>query len=354
MPFIHLHNHSDYSLLDGACKIKDLLKCASEQKMEALAITDHGNMFGTINFYRAAKKQGIKPIIGVEAYVAPRSRKEKSKTDRSDNSYHLILLVKNLTGYRNLLKLVSIGYLEGFYYRPRIDHEVLKEYHDGIIAMSACLQGEVAQAIVKGNIELAKQKAESYRDIFGDDFYLEMQNHEIPDEKIAAEGVQYLSKELSIPLVITNDIHYMRKEHHKPHDALVCIQTGKELDDPDRLKIETEELYFKSEQEMRELFISHQEALDITKEIANKCDLQLEFGKTYLPKYEIPSDHEADNLEDYLRQVARQNLEKRYPEITPEIEERFNFELAVIHKMGYPGYFLIVKDIYLPKYLQVQ
>ena len=344
MPFIHLHNHSDYSLLDGACKIKDLLKCASEQKMEALAITDHGNMFGTINFYRAAKKQGIKPIIGVEAYVAPRSRKEKSKTDRSDNSYHLILLVKNLTGYRNLLKLVSIGYLEGFYYRPRIDHEVLKEYHDGIIAMSACLQGEVAQAIVKGNIELAKQKAESYRDIFGDDFYLEMQNHEIPDEKIAAEGVQYLSKELSIPLVITNDIHYMRKEHHKPHDALVCIQTGKELDDPDRLKIETEELYFKSEQEMRELFTSHQEALDITKEIANKCDLQLEFGKTYLPKYEIPSDHEADNLEDYLKQVARQNLEKRYPEITPEIEERFNFELEVIHKMGYPGYFLIVKD----------
>lgn len=344
MSFVHLHNHSDYSLLDGACKIKDLVKRAVKNNMDALAITDHGNMFGSINFYRTATKEGIKPIIGVEAYVAPRSRKEKVKTDRSDNSYHLILLAKDLTGYRNLMKLVSIGYLEGFYYRPRIDHEVLREYHEGIIAMSACLQGEVSQAIVKGNMEQAKQKAEAYRDIFGDDFYLEIQNHHISEEKIAAEGLQYLSQEMSIPLVITNDIHYMDREHHMPHDALVCIQTGKEIDDPDRLKMSTEELYFKSEQEMRELYPNHPEALDTTVEIANKCDLQLEFGKPFLPNYEIPSDHKADTLEQYLKHVAREGLERRYPEITPEIEERFNFELKVIDQMGYPGYFLIVKD----------
>jgi DNA polymerase-3 subunit alpha len=342
--FVHLHNHSHYSLLDGACRINDLVSCAAKLNMPALALTDHGNMFGAIEFYRTAKVAGIKPIIGVETYVAPRSRKDKAKSDHGDNSYHLLLLAKDQTGYRNLMKLVSIGFLEGFYYRPRIDHEVLKECHEGIIAMSACLKGEVSQAIVKGNMELAKTRAEAYRDIFGDDFYLEMQNHKIEEEKTAAEGLQYLSKELDIPLAITNDIHYMKREHHMPHDALICIQTGKEMDDPDRLKFRTEELYFKSEEEMRELFSDHQDALDITGEIAEKCNLLLDFHDTYLPSFEIPGESKSKNLDEYLRELAWKGLQERYDNITPEIEERFEFELGVINHMGFPGYFLIVND----------
>lgn len=341
--FIHLHNHSHFSLLDGACRINDLINRAVKMNMPALAITDHGNMFGAIEFYSTARKKGIKPIIGVEAYVAPRSRKDKSK-ENGDNSFHLLLLAKNLQGYRNLMKLVSIGYLEGFYYRPRIDHEALREYHDGIIAMSACLSGEVNKAILDGNMELAKTRTENYRAIFGEDFFLEIQNHGLDEDKTATEGLNYLSKELDIPLVVTNDIHYMTREHHMPHDALICIQTGKEIDDPNRLKIETDELYFKSEEEMRSLFPDHPDALKMTVEIAEKCNLQLDFDKTHLPNFEIPADDESENLEQYLRSLAWQGLQARYDEITPEIEKRFEFETEVINQMGYPGYFLIVKD----------
>ncbi len=344
MSFVHLHTHSHFSLLDGACKIDKLVKQAADYGMPALALTDHGNMFGAVEFYQNAVKAGIKPIIGVEAYIAPRSRKEKSKERKGDYSYHIILLAKNLTGYRNLMKLVSIGYLEGFYYKPRIDLEVLREYHEGIIALSSCLQGEIPKAIVQDNIEKAKQKAEAYLQIFGEDFYLEIQNHGIPEEKKAAEGILFLSKELSIPVVVTNDVHYLQRDHHKPHDVLLCIQTSRDLDDPGRLKYSTQDLYFKSQEEMAALFPEYPDALSRTLEVAEKCNLELDFKQTHLPDFKIPEDSKAATLEDYLREVAWEGLKKRYSEITPEIEERFNHELNIINQMGYPGYFLIVKD----------
>lgn len=342
--FVHLHNHSHYSLLDGACKIGDLVERAVNYNMPAIALTDHGNMFGHLEFYLQAVKKGIKPIIGVEAYIAPRSRKEKQKSEKKDHSYHIILLAKNRTGYKNLMKLVSIGFTEGFYYKPRIDLEVLRHYHEGLIALTACIKGEVPRAIIQGNLEAAREKAEQYRDIFGDDFYLEIQDHGIPEEKVAAEGMKYLSETLSIPIVATNDIHYLNREHYESHDILLCIQTSKDIDDPSRLKYSTQTLYFKNEEEMRELFPDNPDVIDRTMEVAEKCNLELDFDKTYLPKYDIPPESSATNLEEYLREIAWQGLQERYPEITPEIEERFNYELGVINQMGYPGYFLIVKD----------
>ena len=342
--FVHLHNHSHYSLLDGACKIGDLIERAVKNNMPAIALTDHGNMFGHLEFYLKAVKKGIKPIIGVEAYIAPRSRKEKKKSEKKDHSYHIVLLVKNGTGYKNLMKLISIGFTEGFYYKPRIDLEVLRQYHEGLIALTACIKGEVPHAIIQGNLEAAQKKAEQYRDIFGDDFYLEIQNHGIPEEKVAAGGLKYLSESLSIPIVATNDIHYLNREHYESHDILLCIQTSKNIDDPSRLKYSTRTLYFKTEEEMRELFPDNPDVIDRTMEVAEKCNLELDFDKTYLPRYEIPRESSAQNLEEYLREVAWEGLQKRYPEITPEIEERFDYELDIINQMGYPGYFLIVKD----------
>jgi len=312
--------------------------------MSSLALTDHGNMFGSVEFYRAAKQAGIKPIIGVEAYIAPRGRKEKTKSEKKDNSFHIILLAKNSTGYKNLLKLVSIGFLEGFYYKPRIDMEVLHEYHDGLIALSSCIHGEIPHAIIQGDLEGAKKKAEAYLDVFGEDFYLEIQDHGIPEEKVAAEGMNFLSDTLSIPIVATNDIHYLNREHYKAHDVLLCIQTSKDYDDPNRMKYSTETLYFRTEEEMRALFPENLDAIERTIEVAEKCNLELDFDKTFLPNFEIPSESKAKNLEEYLREVAWNGLQKRYSEITPEIEERFNYELQVINQMGYPGYFLIVKD----------
>ncbi|MFQ5706061.1 MAG: DNA polymerase III subunit alpha [bacterium] len=343
--FIHLHNHSHYSLLDGACKVDDLVAAAVENGMPALALTDHGNMFGAIEFFKKAKKAGIKPIIGVEAYVAPGSRKErKSSRGISDTSYHLVLLAKNLEGYRNLMRLVSIGYLEGFYYRPRVDKEVLAKYHEGLIALSACLKGEVASQLLKKGFQEAKESALEYREIFGDDFYLEIQNHGIRDEDRARAGVKELGQELNIPIVATNDIHYLKQDHCLPHDVLICIQTGKDRDDPNRLRYSTDQIYFKSEEEMRQAFVEHAEALSTTAEIADKCNLELDFERTHLPRFEIPADTDAETLEEFLEKLTYQGARSLFEVISPEVEERLQHELAIINKMGYAGYFLIVMD----------
>ncbi|MFQ5602035.1 MAG: DNA polymerase III subunit alpha [bacterium] len=343
--FIHLHNHSHYSLLDGACKIEDLIKAAQETGMPALALTDHGNMFGAIEFYKKARSKGLKPIIGVETYVAPGSRKEKKSTKGiSDTSYHLVLLAKNKEGYQNLMRLVSIGYLEGFYYRPRIDKEVLQKYSQGLIAMSACLKGEVPYKLLKYDYDTAKKAALEYQNIFKDDYYLEIQNHGIKKEDLAREGIYALSQELSIPLVATNDIHYLKREHCSPHDVLICLQTGKDRDDPKRLRYTTDQIYFKTQEEMAQTFAQYSEAISITADIADKCNLEFDFKVTHLPKFEIPADAEQTTLEDYLEYLTFQGARERFDEITPEIEERLRHELGIINKMGYAGYFLIVMD----------
>ncbi len=343
--YIHLHNHSHYSLLDGACRIPDLVDAAVQSDMPALALTDHGNMFGAIEFYKTAKKMGIKPIIGVEAYVAPRSRKDrKAPTGVADTSFHLVLLAKNFVGYQNLMRLVSIGYLEGFYYRPRVDKEMLQKYHEGIIALSACLKGEVPYYLLHRGYDAAKKSAEQYRDIFGDDYYLELQNHGIKEEDEARKGVVELSQELSIPLVITNDIHYLKKEHYSPHDVLICLQTGKNRDDPKRLRYTTDEIYFKTQSEMENTFSGFEEALNTTADIADKCDLVIDFKTLYLPKYEIPEEEPCDVLDDYLEKLVYEGARKRFGEITQDVEERLKHELGIIKTMRYPGYFLIVMD----------
>lgn len=343
--YIHLHNHSHYSLLDGACKIKDLISATVKCEMPALALTDHGNMFGAIEFYQTARKNDVKPIIGVEAYVAPRSRKER-KADKgiAETSFHLVLLAKNFTGYQNLMRLVSIGYLEGFYYRPRLDKEVLSKYSEGIIALSACLKGEVPYKLLNKSYEEGRQAALEYREIFKDDYYLEIQNHGIPEQKQMQDGIVQLSKELSLPLVATNDIHYLKKEHYLPHDVLICIQTGKDRDDPKRLRYGTDEIYFKNQSDMADTFPELSEALNMTAEIANKCNLNLDFDKTYLPKYEIPAHESATTLDAYLEKLAFAGAEDRFGEITAAVEERLRHELNIINEMGYPGYFLIVMD----------
>lgn len=343
--FIHLHNHSHYSLLDGACKIEGLVGEAVKNEMSALALTDHGCMFGAIDFYKTSRKHDVKPIIGVEAYIAPGSRKErKYKHGISATSFHLVLLAKNEIGYQNLMRLVSIGYLEGFYYRPRIDREVLKEYCEGIVALSACLKGEVAYSYLKKDYDAAKQMAMEYREIFGDDFYLEIQNHGIPDEKLARDAVVELSKHLSIPVVATNDIHYLKQEHYLPHDCLICLQTGKDRDDPKRLRYTTDQIYFKSEQEMREAFSEYPDAVDCTRDVAAKCNLELDFGQIHLPVYEIPPDETVTTLDDYLQKLSYSGARKRFGEITADVDERLKHELNIIKTMGYSGYFLIVMD----------
>ncbi len=346
LSFVHLHNHSHYSLLDGACRIEDLVDAAKRCNMPALALTDHGNMFGAIEFYKTCTKAGIKPVIGVEAYMAPRSRKEKSlqKGNVSDASYHLVLLAKNFAGYQNMMRLVSIGFLEGFYYRPRIDREVLQKYHDGLIVLSACLKGEVAYKMLHEGYEAARTVALEYREIFGDDYYLEIHKHNIPEEDQVRHGVLELSKELSIPVVATNDTHYLKREHSMPHDVLICLQTGKDRDDPTRLRYTTDEIYFKSAEEMQATFSDQPDALNLSAEIAAKCDLKLDFKKVYLPTYKIPEPNNNLTLDDYLEKLAWEGVKKRYANVTPEIENRLRHELAVIKQTGYAGYFLIVQD----------
>ena len=340
--FVHLHIHSEYSLLDGANRIKDLPIRAKELGMDAMAITDHGVMFGAIDFYKACKAAGVKPIIGCEVYVAPRTRHDKDP--ELDSKYnHLILLAKDNNGYKNLAKLVSLGYTEGFYYKPRIDKEILEKYHEGLVCCSACLAGEVNQAILRNDMEEAKKVALWFKNVFGDDYYLEIQNNGIKEQVLVNQKLIELSRELDIPLVATNDAHYLKREDAYNHEVLLCIQTGKRMNYPDRMRFETDELYVKSPEEMSEYFKNVPEAIENTVKIADKCNVEFEFGHTILPNYDVPEGYNTHF--DYLKKLCDDGLIKRYGKsISTEIQERANYELSVIEKMGYVDYFLIVWD----------
>ena len=339
--FVHLHIHSEYSLLDGANRIKDLPVRAKELGMDAIALTDHGVMYGAIDFYKACKKEGIKPIIGCEVYVAMRSRFDK-EPNIDNKYYHLILLAKNNEGYKNLSKLVSLGFLDGYYYKPRIDKEILEKYHDGLICLSACLAGEINQKLLNGKEEDAEQAALWHKNLFGEDYYIEIQNNGIQEQVLANQKLVKLARKLDIPLVATNDAHYLKKEDAYNHEVLLCIQTGKRMSDPDRMKFDTDELYVKSPEEMSEYFSSFPDAIENTVKIAEKCNVEFEFGHTILPNYDVPPEFATHY--DYLKKLCDDGLKKRYSEITPEIQERADYELSVIKKMGYVDYYLIVWD----------
>ena len=342
MAFTHLHVHTEYSLLDGSNKIKEYVKRVKELGMDAAAITDHGVMYGCIDFYKEANANGIKPIIGCEVYVAPNSRFDKEITGGEDRYYHLVLLAENNQGYSNLMKIVSKGFTEGYYYRPRVDFEVLKKYHEGIIALSACLAGEVQRYISKGLIEEAKKAACKYRDCFGaDNYFLELQDHGMPEQAVVNTALLQMSKELDIPLVATNDVHYTYADDAIPHDILLCIQTGKKLSDDDRMRYEGGQYYVKSEEEMRALFPYAQEAIDNTARIAERCNVSIEFHVTKLPHYEVPEGYTSKT---YLQKLCEDGFAMRYPNGDEKLKERLFYELDVIEKMGFVDYFLIVWD----------
>jgi len=340
--FVHLHLHTQYSLLDGACRIPELLKLANTYNMDSLAITDHGNMFGAIEFYLEAQKAGIKPIIGCEVYIAPASRLDKTAPGIEDASFHLILLARDETGYQNLMKLVSSGYLEGFYYRPRIDKDILATYCKGLIALSACLKGEIPVLLGQRRFNDALKCADDYAHILGkDNFYLEVQENLIPEQKLVNEGLLKISQQLEIPLVATNDVHYLNKENAASHEALLSIQTQTTLDDPKRLRFQTPEFYFKSPAEMNKLFKDIPGAISNSLEIARRCNLELDFSQVHLPKYEPPA---GENKEEFLLKLCRQGIQERFRAATPAISERLEHELRIIKDMGFVSYFLIVWD----------
>ena len=340
--FVHLHVHSEYSLLDGANRIKDLPKRAKELGMDAIAITDHGVMYGAIDFYKACKAEGVKPIIGCEVYVAPRSRFDKEPN--IDNKYnHLILLAKNNQGYKNLSKLVSIGFTEGYYYKPRIDLEVLEKYHEGLVCLSACLAGAVNQALLNGQEEKAEEIAMWHKNVFKDDYYIEIQNNGIKEQVLANQKLVQLARKLDIPLVATNDAHYLKREDSYNHEVLLCIQTGKRMSDEDRMKFDTDELYIKSPEEMSSYFSAFPDAIENTVKIANECNVEFEFGHTILPNYDVPEEYKTHY--DYFKKLCDEGIKKRYGENpSQEILDRAEYELGVIQKMGYVDYFLIVWD----------
>ena len=343
MSFAHLHVHTEYSLLDGSNKIKECVARVKELGMDSVAITDHGVMFGVIDFYRAAKAEGIKPILGCEVYVAPGSRFDKEPGVRGeDRYYHLVLLAENDQGYHNLMKIVSRGFTEGYYYKPRVDMEVLREFHEGIIALSACLAGEVQKNVLRGMYEEGKAAALRYQEIFGEgNFFLELQDHGMQEQKQVNQSLLRMSQETRIPLVATNDVHYTYAEDEKPHDMLLCIQTGKKLADEDRMRYEGGQYYIKSEEEMKGLFPYALEALENTQKIADRCNVEIEFGVTKLPKYDVPEGYTSW---EYLNKLCYEGLKKRYPDGDDSLKERLEYELSVIKSMGYVDYFLIVWD----------
>ena len=343
MAFVHLHVHTEYSLLDGSNKITEYVNRVKELGMTAAAITDHGVMYGVIDFYRAAKQAGINPILGCEVYVAPGSRFDREQSRGDDRYYHLVLLAENDQGYANLMKLVSCGFVEGYYYKPRVDMEILNQYHEGIIALSACLAGEVQRYLVRGMYEEAKQVAYRYQECFGEgNFFLELQDHGIPEQGIVNQQLLRMHEETGIGLVATNDVHYTYAEDAEPHDILLCLQTGKKLSDEDRLRYEGGQYYVKSEEEMRSLFSYIPEALDNTQKIADRCHVEIEFGVTKLPKFDVPEGYTSW---EYLNKLCYEGLEARYSaKRLPELKEKLSYELDVIRTMGYVDYFLIVWD----------
>ena len=338
--FIHLHTHSEYSLLDGASRLKDLVAKAKELGMPAIALTDHGVMYGIIEFYEQAKKQGIKPIIGCEVYVAPGSRFDKA---RGDESYtHLVLLAENNQGYRNLMKLVTLSFFDGFYYKPRVDKEILEQYHEGLIASSACLAGQVARHLMQDNYEAAKEEALYFNTLFGrGSFFLEVQDHGIPEQKKVNEGMFKLSEDTGTPIIATNDIHYTNRDDAPAHDVLLCIQTGSTLADTTRMKFNSDNFYLKSGEEMAALFPGRPGVLENTLKIAERCNVEIKFGEYLLPNYDIPEGYTAD---EYFEKLCHEGFEKRYPNAGDQYKERLEYEIGVIKQMGFPGYFLVVQD----------
>lgn len=354
--FVHLHNHSDYSLQDGAARIKDLVQAAVENKMKAVALTDHGNLFGAVKFYKEAKSNGIKPIIGMEAYITidgdrfsrPSSSDENDyngKSKRPKHYNHLILIAKNDIGFKNLSILSSLGYLEGFYYKPRIDFELLKKYSEGLICLSACAAGILSYHLLNNDYEKAKKIAQDYKELFGDDFYIELQNHYMDIDKILLEGLPKIANELNIKMVATNDVHYIRPEHAIPHNVLLQISNSRGESDYKTLRYGTDQIFFKSADEMAKLFKGYKGAIENTLEIAEKVNFELKKQKDHLPEFKIPENDESKTLDDYLTKLTYEGLQRKLGAITPEVKERAEYELDIIKKMGYSGYFLIVMDI---------
>ena len=339
--FVHLHTHTQYSLLDGAARVANLGRKAAALKMPALAITDHGNLFGLVDFYRAMQEARIKPILGMEAYLAPGSRHERA-TGPSSGAYHLVLLARNEQGYRNLIQLASIGYLEGFYYKPRIDHEVLARHCEGLIGLSACLRGEVNLLARANRMEEAATAARRYADYFDGQFYLELMDHGLEPERVANERLIELGRDTGLPMVATNDVHYLEREHAKAHDTLLCIQTNRMRDDPKRLRFQTDQFYFRTPEEMEALFGHVPGALENTLRIAEACNVELEFGNLRMPQYPLPEGFEG--LDEYLDHLAWEGLRSRYGDAPEATRERLRYELGIIRRMGYAGYFLIVRD----------
>ena len=342
MNFTHLHVHTEYSLLDGSNKIQEYVNRVRELGMDSAAITDHGVMYGVIDFYRAARAAGINPILGCEVYVAPGSRFDREIGSGDDRYYHLVLLAENNQGYANLMKIVSKSFVEGFYYKPRVDLQLLEKYHEGLIALSACLAGEVARFLTRGMYEDAKAAALRYQDIFGKgNFFLELQDHGIPEQQNVNQQLLKMHRETGIELVATNDVHYTLAEDAQPHDVLLCLQTGKKLSDENRMRYDGGQYYVKSPEEMERLFPYATEALENTHKIAERCHVEIEFGVTKLPKFDVPEGYTSW---EYLNELCFKGLEERYQPVTEELKERLNYELSTIKNMGYVDYFLIVWD----------
>ena len=342
MAFAHLHVHTEYSLLDGASRIKELVRRTKELGMDSVAITDHGVMYGAVRFYKEAKAQGIHPVIGCEVYLAPGMRQERAEVDGT-RYYHLILLAENDHGYRNLVQLISLANIEGYYYKPRIDKELLRQYHEGIIALSACVAGEIPQAVLRGNVQRADELVREYVEIFGrEHFFLEIQDHRLPEEKTVNRALRDLAEKHGIGLAATNDVHYVYADDSEFHDILLCVQTGRTINDPDRMRFSGPDYYLKSEQEMAALFADYPGAIENTAKIAARCQVDFTFGELQLPFYPIPASFESDDA--YLRALCEERIPMRYPNAANEIRERLSYELGVIHNMGYASYFLIVWD----------
>ncbi len=338
--FTHLHVHTQYSLLDGAARISDLVAAAKAAGMDALAITDHGVMYGVIEFYKACVKENIKPILGMEAYVAPRTLTDRD--GRQDREYaHLILLAKNAQGYRNLMQLSSIGFLEGFYYRPRIDYNVLSQYSEGLICLSACLAGDIPQRLLANQYDEALRIALRLKEMFGEDFYIELQNHGLAAQEQILPDLVRLAAQIGAKTVATNDVHYVTRADAQAQDVLLCIQTNRFIDEENRMRMEAEEFYLKTPEEMRAAFPDHPEALETTREIADKCDVTIEFGVRHLPGFTAP---EGKDNKAYLTELCEQGLKRKLPDADDAARERLDYELSVITQMGFVDYFLIVWD----------